>query len=157
MGDSSLGSVCLFMSLISVLSTLLLWPVFLGLSLAGLETISWTQLPWLELSAAAALTLSTTRPTPDCSHPLIQLPDVRSYQEWDISFVPNISFVGLVGSFWLRKKIRMLYIQTQYIAFLSAESYVSTNISNVLYSRANKTSQYIVCYTSKLISISHHK
>ena len=59
MGDGSLGSVCLFMSLISALSTLLLWPVFVGLALAGLETVTWSELPWLELSAAAGLTLST--------------------------------------------------------------------------------------------------
>ena len=59
MGDGSLGSVCLFTSLISAMSTLLLWPVFIGLSLAGLETITWTELPWLELCAAAGLTLST--------------------------------------------------------------------------------------------------
>lgn len=60
MPECGLGPSGLFLSLISLLSTLLLWPVCLALSAAGVELVSWTQLPWLQLTAAAALTLGET-------------------------------------------------------------------------------------------------
>ncbi|XP_037079778.1 putative thiamine transporter SLC35F3 isoform X2 [Pollicipes pollicipes] len=57
MTDCGPGPVSVFLSLIALISTLLLWPVCLGLSLGHVELVSWVELPWLELSGAAGLTL----------------------------------------------------------------------------------------------------
>ena len=57
MSDCGPGPVSVFLSLIALISTLLLWPVALALSLSGIEVVTWTQLPWLELSGAAGLLL----------------------------------------------------------------------------------------------------
>ncbi|XP_043245065.1 putative thiamine transporter SLC35F3 [Amphibalanus amphitrite] len=58
MADCGPGPVSVFLSLIALISTLLLWPVALALSLSGTEVVTWTQLPWLELCGAAGLGLA---------------------------------------------------------------------------------------------------
>ena len=54
-GDATLGQVSFFMSTLSVISTLLLWPVCLALHFAGVEVLH--HLPWRFLLPNAALGL----------------------------------------------------------------------------------------------------
>ena len=57
-GYGSYGEMSLFFTLIGLLNLFLLWPFVLLLYLTGTETLVWSQIPWLPLSAAAALSLS---------------------------------------------------------------------------------------------------
>ena len=57
-GYGSYGEMSLFFTLIGLLNLFLLWPIVLLLYFTGTETLTWNMIPWLPLSAAAALNLS---------------------------------------------------------------------------------------------------
>ncbi|XP_071050978.1 solute carrier family 35 member F3 isoform X3 [Onthophagus taurus] len=56
-GDASYGQVALFFSVIGTLNAILLWPVCVGLFLTGVETMEWTEIPWIALLGASGLSL----------------------------------------------------------------------------------------------------
>ncbi|CAG0904288.1 unnamed protein product, partial [Cyprideis torosa] len=56
-GDSSFTQVAIFFSLISLVNTLLFWPIPLGLYLTGIEVWTWNEIPWEPLLLAGALSL----------------------------------------------------------------------------------------------------
>ncbi|XP_076044007.1 solute carrier family 35 member F4 isoform X2 [Oratosquilla oratoria] len=57
-GDASLGQVSLFFTVMALLNTLLLSPLVAVLYLTGIETVIWSELPWVNLLTAAALSLA---------------------------------------------------------------------------------------------------
>ena len=57
-GYGSYGELSLFFTLIGLLNLFLLWPFVLLLYLTGSEHLVWSQIPWIPLSAAAALSLA---------------------------------------------------------------------------------------------------
>ena len=57
-GYRSYGELSLFFTLIGLLNLLLMWPLVLLLYFTGTESLSWHHIPWLPLSAAAALNLT---------------------------------------------------------------------------------------------------
>ncbi|XP_035212391.1 putative thiamine transporter SLC35F3 isoform X2 [Stegodyphus dumicola] len=52
-GDVSLGQLSFFFSVVGLCNVLLMWPFFLALYFAKMETIHWNDIPWLPLVGAA--------------------------------------------------------------------------------------------------------
>lgn len=57
-GYGSYGELSLFFTLIGLLNLFLLWPFVLLLYFTGTETLVWSAIPWIPLSAAACLSLT---------------------------------------------------------------------------------------------------
>lgn len=57
LGYTTFAQMSLFFTLVGLLNAFLMWPLVLLLYFTGAETIIWTQIPWLTLSGAAALSL----------------------------------------------------------------------------------------------------
>ena len=55
--DATVAQVSVFFTLISLISSFLLWPLVLVFTLTGVETVSWDNLPWIQLVGSGALSL----------------------------------------------------------------------------------------------------
>ncbi|XP_022250922.1 putative thiamine transporter SLC35F3 [Limulus polyphemus] len=56
-GDVTSGQLSIFFTMIALLNLLAMWPIFIFLHLTHIETINWSQLPWVPLVSAAILSL----------------------------------------------------------------------------------------------------
>uniref|UniRef100_T1K8W9 EamA domain-containing protein n=2 Tax=Tetranychus urticae TaxID=32264 RepID=T1K8W9_TETUR len=58
LGYTTFAQTSLFFTLVGFMNAFLIWPMVLLLYFTGAETLSWTHIPWLPLSGAAALSLN---------------------------------------------------------------------------------------------------
>lgn len=52
-----MGQVSMFLTMLGVFDTLVLWPLMLALYFTGAETFDWDKLPWMYICGSAALGL----------------------------------------------------------------------------------------------------